>query len=201
MPLAFALRFPVRVSARPIPCPSNSSGKQASAENLRELYRITSPPDIALARARANSSVSTFATYLRNRPIAEHNVQAYESFRAWRERPGAKTKLAIDAGCGTGHSTVAIARDIDDVDVVGVDKSVVRLSRNATFRGDPTRKIDNALFLRAELVDFWRLCLRDSCLPDYHFLLYPNPYPKPRDMKVSVGDCLTRTRELLVRLY
>lgn len=39
----------------------------------------------------------------------------------------------------------------------------------------------NVFFVRAELADFWRLWLQSSlALPEKHFLLYPNPYPKKR---------------------
>ena len=33
--------------------------------------------------------------------------------------------------------------------------------------------------VRAELTTFWRLMLADGLRPEQHFLLYPNPYPKP----------------------
>jgi tRNA (guanine-N7-)-methyltransferase len=36
----------------------------------------------------------------------------------------------------------------------------------------------NAVLLRADLVDFWRLLAADGVQLDRHYLLYPNPWPK-----------------------
>jgi len=38
---------------------------------------------------------------------------------------------------------------------------------------------DNALLIRADLADFWRLARQAGWRLDAHFLLYPNPWPKP----------------------
>lgn len=58
--------------------------------------------------------------------------------------------------------------------VVGVDRSAARLSKQ------PTSPLpSNALLIRAELVDFWRCCSRGRIPIDRHYLLYPNPNPKP----------------------
>ena len=38
--------------------------------------------------------------------------------------------------------------------------------------------------MRADLVDFWRLALAEGWQPQRHYLLYPNPYPKPRHLKM-----------------
>ena len=68
--------------------------------------------------------------------------------------------------------------------VIGVDRSLARLSKNGGFRQQSTEdldRVDNVFFVRAELADFWRLWLESSLGPiQKHFLLYPNPYPKKR---------------------
>lgn len=57
--------------------------------------------------------------------------------------------------------------------VIGVDRSAGRLRRA------PARLPDNALVLRSDLVDFWRLAHGADWRLAGHYLLYPNPYPKP----------------------
>ena len=41
----------------------------------------------------------------------------------------------------------------------------------------------NVILVRAELVDFWRLCAREEWKISKHYLLYPNPYPKKSRLK------------------
>lgn len=43
--------------------------------------------------------------------------------------------------------------------------------------------MDNALLLRADLVDFWRLARAADWRLARHYLLYPNPYPKSAHLK------------------
>ncbi len=38
---------------------------------------------------------------------------------------------------------------------------------------------ENVLILRAECADFWRLLQGAGIVVERHFLLYPNPWPKP----------------------
>lgn len=103
------------------------------------------------------------------RPIGPAARAAYGEFLAWRApaRP-----LILDAGCGVGDSTRALAAAFPTHQVLGVDQSADRLARQ---RGVVP---DNALLLRADLVDFWRLLAADGIGLDRHYLLYPNPWPK-----------------------
>ena len=39
------------------------------------------------------------------------------------------------------------------------------------------------MLLRAELSTFWRLLLNDGFSPERHYMLYPNPWPKPGHLK------------------
>ena len=41
----------------------------------------------------------------------------------------------------------------------------------------------NALWLRAELTSFWRLARRAGWRLERHYLLYPNPWPKPAQLQ------------------
>ena len=144
------------------------------------------------------------SSYLR--PIAEHTREAFAQAEAFIrsfyertlneipagacpepvERAGMTTqvvkrddayKVILDSGCGTGESTVNIALAHPDTPVIGIDKSVTRLTKADSGAIPP-----NAFLVRAELLDFWRLALdrvTASCwsIP-YHALYYPNPWPK-----------------------
>ena len=83
----------------------------------------------------------------------------------------------LDSGCGTGSSTRQLGELYPQYIVIGVDRSRTRLAKSgvsSSFYRD-----GNLVLLRAELATLWRLLLNDGHLPDKHFLLYPNPWPKP----------------------
>lgn len=111
------------------------------------------------------------------KPVADHTRAAFHRADAWRRR-GLGAPLIIDAGCGVGLSTRRLARRFPDSLVIGVDRSADRLSRE---HGEMPA---NALLVRADLVDFWRLALAEGWQPQRHYLLYPNPYPKPSHLKM-----------------
>lgn len=92
-----------------------------------------------------------------------------DAFLAARS-PGAPAWL--DAGCGTGASTLALSEREPEAWIVGVDKSGDRLARAPQL---PSR----ALLLRAELLDLWWLASERGLRFDRCWLLYPNPWPKP----------------------
>ena len=94
--------------------------------------------------------------------------------------------VILDSGCGTGESTIHIARRFPNVPVIGIDKSCDRLNK----AGNPVQTAgetipQNAFWIRAELLDFWRLALDrvkagEWHIP-YHALYYPNPWPKQNE--------------------
>ncbi len=106
-------------------------------------------------------------------PLRAHSVQAFE---AVLPRLQSTASLVLDSGCGTGESTARLAGRHRESLVVGVDKSAARLERAPELPA-------NALLVRAELADIWRLLLREGLHPFRHFLLYPNPWPKPDHLK------------------
>ncbi|RKQ96912.1 tRNA G46 methylase TrmB [Kushneria sinocarnis] len=113
------------------------------------------------------------------RPIADHTRRAFERAQQWRAgHPG---PLVIDAGCGVGLSTRELARHRPDHAVIGVDRSAERLGRDLSRSWGETP--ENAMLLRADLVDFWRLALAAGWQPQQHYLLYPNPWPKASQLK------------------
>ena len=107
------------------------------------------------------------------KPILDYNRQAFSAALAARDAWNSGAPLVLDAGCGVGWSTLRLAERYPDHFVIGVDQSSDRISR-----GKPLALPANALFLRADLVDFWRLLrAADICLAR-HYVLYPNPWPK-----------------------
>lgn len=83
----------------------------------------------------------------------------------------------LDSGCGTGESTRRLAGRFPTHMVIGVDRSLKRLAKSGA--GSTLFCRDNYILLRAELASFWRLLLLSGRSPELHFLLYPNPWPKP----------------------
>jgi len=102
-----------------------------------------------------------------------NSVGAFVELDASRDRD---RPLVLDSGCGTGESTAALARVHPDCLVVGIDKSRARLDKAPELPG-------NARLVRAELADFWRLAHAAGWQPARHYLLYPNPWPKPAHLK------------------
>ena len=86
-------------------------------------------------------------------------------------------ELILDSGCGTGHSTRLIAAENPDSWVLGIDQSAARLATACS--GDLPRREANIIWVRAELSGFWRLALEAGWRLQAHYLLYPNPWPKP----------------------
>jgi tRNA (guanine-N7-)-methyltransferase len=102
--------------------------------------------------------------------VAAHNLQAYTELT--RELKGQPRPLVLDSFCGTGHSTALLAERHPEHLVVGIDKSARRISKH------PGGRSDNYLLLQAECEDIWRLLVRDGVRSEFHYLLYPNPWPK-----------------------
>lgn len=96
--------------------------------------------------------------------------------RALEEHGGA---LILDSFCGTGHSSLALAERNPGALVVGIDQSAHRLRRRPGLA-------DNCLLLQAHCEAVWRhLAARGRQLAA-HYLLYPNPWPKPRQLSRRV---------------
>lgn len=107
------------------------------------------------------------------KPVLDHNRAAFTAAMAARRAWSLTAPLILDAGCGVGWSTLHLAETFPDHFVFGVDQSVDRLSR-----GKPLPMPANALLVRADLVDFWRLLAENGVRLARHYNLYPNPWPK-----------------------
>jgi tRNA (guanine-N7-)-methyltransferase len=112
-------------------------------------------------------------------PLHRPSLAAFAALR--RELDGASVKLVLDSGCGNGESTRQIAEVFPDCLVIGVDRSIERLRRGGIDRF-PYRE-GNAVWLRAELATFWRLAVAAGWRLQRHYLLYPNPWPKPAQLR------------------
>jgi tRNA (guanine-N7-)-methyltransferase len=112
-------------------------------------------------------------------PLHPPTVEAFEALQRLTGQTAAD--LVLDAGCGTGESTRQIARALPECLVIGVDKSADRLRRGGILRY-PHRE-GNAIWLRADLATFWRLALEAGWRLRRHYLLYPNPWPKPAHLR------------------
>ncbi len=107
------------------------------------------------------------------KPILDYNRAALAQALAAHAAFNPQAPLILDAGCGVGWSTLRIAADFPDHFVIGVDQSSDRIGR-----GKPLPVPANAVLIRADLVDFWRLLAESGIRLARHYNLYPNPWPK-----------------------
>lgn len=80
--------------------------------------------------------------------------------------------LILDSFCGTAMSTKRLAEAFSEALVIGVDQSAPRLAK----AGDMP---DNCLVLQAHCEAVWRYLVEHEHRVHAHYLLYPNPWPKP----------------------
>lgn len=124
-------------------------------------------------------------------PIQPYSVQSIKALaQEWHAR--GNLPLVLDSGCGTGYSTEKLAQQHNNALVVGIDQSEHRLGKDATRLKaiDDTQNtlfqhqtLDNCLLLRGNVIDCWRLLLSQNIRPSYHYLLYPNPWPKKKHLQ------------------
>lgn len=109
------------------------------------------------------------------KPVAAHNRAAFQPLAeqlATSPRP-----LVLDSFCGTAHSTATLAQRHPGHLVVGIDKSAQRIGRHQAIAAD------NYLLLQADCEDIWQLLVQQGVKVDYHYLLYPNPWPKAKHLQ------------------
>lgn len=84
----------------------------------------------------------------------------------------------LDSGCGTGLSSQLLARQYPDHWVIAVDQSAHRLGKTQHHPD-----IDNLMFVRADLQDWWPALVQRQTRLARHSLLYPNPWPKAQHLQ------------------
>lgn len=135
----------------------------------------------------------------RQHAVSEHTAAAFEQCIAWLG--DWRGPIIFDACCGVGESTARIAESHPDCKVIGIDKSAARLAKHQHY----ARATDNYLVVRADVSDFWYLAKQHGLNLTKHFLLYPNPYPKPSQLQKrwhaspSMPDIIALGGELIVR--
>ena len=110
------------------------------------------------------------------KPYADYNRVACEASLARHQRIAPHAPLILDACCGVGESSIALARAFPDHYVIGVDQSASRLARNIDGKADGLP--ENLDLVRADLVDYWRLLGDAGIGLGRHYILYPSPWPK-----------------------
>lgn len=127
------------------------------------------------------------------RPVADHTRDAFENACEFVQTfygtdAAGCFEVVLDSGCGTGESTIHLARKFPNVPVIGVDKSAERLTKAGNDHqlkqavAGSQELPPNVFWVRAELLDFWRLALEKVNAGEWkilhHALYYPNPWPK-----------------------
>ncbi len=113
------------------------------------------------------------------KPYQAHNLAAFDELKKQLSSAARQPRI-LDSCCGTGMSTITLARQHPDHWVTGIDQSAHRLAKNTHA---PAALPDNLIFLRGNCEDLWRLCIEENIRFEKHFLLYPNPWPKSAHLK------------------
>lgn len=110
------------------------------------------------------------------KPPAAHSLEAFARLQAFCAARPTGAPLILDSGCGTGESSLQLARQHPTAVVIGIDQSAERLARGARKLGGAAPV--NLLLLRADVADIWPLMVQVGLHLQQHWLLYPNPWPK-----------------------
>ncbi|WP_150678717.1 tRNA (guanine(46)-N(7))-methyltransferase TrmB [Pandoraea pneumonica] len=138
--------------------------------NSRIVASAQPGPHDKLAELVARHRDATF-----RKPLAAYSAAAFDkAIAVWRA--AGSPPLIIDAGCGVGESTLHLATQFPDHFVIGIDQSESRIVRGKDWWGETWP--ENFVWVRADLVDFWRQLLDAGIRPARHYILYPNPWPK-----------------------
>lgn len=103
-------------------------------------------------------------------PADQPGLQTLQTLLA--ENTGA---IVLDSFCGTGMSTGLLAEQYPDALVIGIDQSAHRLKKAAALPA-------NAVLIRAHCEVIWRELVARQQKLLAHYLLYPNPWPKPKHL-------------------
>jgi tRNA (guanine-N7-)-methyltransferase len=116
------------------------------------------------------------------KPYADYNRAAFAASIGRWQKTAPDAPLILDACCGNGESSFALAERFPDHYVIGVDQSEKRLrwplAAQERSGGTPADWPPRLVFVRADLIDYWRLLNEEGIRLARHYLLYPNPWPK-----------------------
>lgn len=175
----------------------STTGITSSTASVFELYSLVGDKeiyDISVNEVHKDTIATSvkykqlFQTYLLNNVIANYTIDSYNEACAfvdtYYQNSGSTCKklVILDSGCGKGMSTIELSKKYPNIPVIGLDRSIVRLSHNVNYNSVTTS--NNVLLLRCEMSDFWLLALSKSdWIIHSHYLLYPNPYPKVKHLQ------------------
>lgn len=194
-------RISYRTAPRPAP---KAQPKRSSSTFLQDISKIG--PDARLIPL-VERRLSNFPKHLVHHVVPEHTLAPFQQavahvaqYYQQHALHDGKKLVIFDSGCGKGRSTVALAKAHPGVLVIGIDRSLVRLSKNAHYHPSPhdedeqddgeeeedvpdadQDQLPNLCLVRAELESFWLMaCQQTDWVIDKHYLLYPNPNPKSK---------------------
>lgn len=144
---------------------------QSVSTQVKSKQREVHPRLAALVRSHMESNW--------RQALHRPSISAFEALEGFGAGPD--RRIVFDSGCGTGVSTRLIAEAMPECLVIGVDKSLHRLQKLPA--GEFPHREGNAVWVRAELTTFWRLALQSGWRLERHYLLYPNPWPKPSQLR------------------
>ena len=84
--------------------------------------------------------------------------------------------LVIDSFCGIGESTKSLAEIYPEHLIVGIDKSASRLKKHKRTNAE------NYLLLHSYCEAIWEELTARKIRADFHYILYPNPWPKAKHL-------------------
>lgn len=108
-------------------------------------------------------------------PLAAHNQSVWDELLPLLQADG--RPLVLDSFCGTGMSTALLAQRHPGHLVIGIDRSAQRLQKHRA------ESAGNYLLLQVECEPLWQQLAAANRRLDYHYLLYPNPWPKSRHLQ------------------
>ncbi len=135
---------------------------------------VTSPQDSI--HHRLLDQVRRYQRAPYQKPIAERSRRDFECLALFCEKRGGP--IILDSACGTGWSSWQIAQMYPQYTVIGVDQSEKRLATSVNCGYSAS----NLRLIRADIVDIWRLAEQARWQLQKHFILYPNPWPKPEHL-------------------
>lgn len=150
-----------------------------------------------MSDSQSNFSAPVRSVQLEPHPQLERVVRRH-CLHDWRVRPHQPTvaafdqlqallegspprPLILDSGCGTGESTQLIGTVYPDSWVIGIDQSSKRLEKTGAMQFPHVQ--GNVIWIRAELASFWWLAHQAGWQLAGHYILYPNPWPKPAQLR------------------
>ena len=116
------------------------------------------------------------------RPVSVRGAAIFAKLLPWLHSQRGRA-LILDSGCGTGASTQALARMHPGAAVLGADRSAVRLARSGVADAFDLRLDHQLALARINLEDLWPLLLAAGVCLQQHRIYYPNPSPKPEQLK------------------